>query len=401
MEDHQLKALIEKYLREEATPEEEQQLMKWYSESGTSMIDIPMKDEQELHGIRERIHTNIMAHAQQSGNESHLSIRQIWWQVAAVLLLIIGASYWYLSRPSQKSQQITTQQASPDIAPGRQGAILTLADGKQLVLDSLTDGWGATQQGVQLTMNNGQLEYDPEANTLGDIAYNTINTGKGRKFSIRLPDNTRVWLNAASSLRYPTVFAGKERSVEITGEAYFEVAPMVDRSTGIKIPFKVLINGEAEVEVLGTHFNINAYNDESYITTTLLEGAVRTKWTAVAGKDVILRPGQLSRIPAKGASDNKQTSIVVENADVEQAVAWKNGYLQFNRADLRTVMRQLARWYDVEVLYEGEVPDDLFIGKLPANAPISQILKALEEIQVRFRIEGNKIIVAPSMKTTH
>lgn len=287
---------------------------------------------------------------------------------AAVLaLLIAGILLW----------QTPQRNASPfahaaDIAPGKTGAVLTLADGSQVVLDSITNGVIAAQNGSQVVMKNGQLAYDPGNSTGNNIAYNTMSTPKGRQFHLTLPDGTRVWLNAASSLKYPTAFTGKERSVTVTGEAYFEVAQNASQ------PFKVNVPGAAPVEVLGTSFNINAYIDEEDIRATLLEGSVRIGST-------ILQPGQQMKVKAGN----------VMNADTDKVMAWKNGIFNFNDASLKEVMRQLERWYDIEVIYENGVPDTYFYGKVSRDVSLAGILKVLEATRVHFRVEGRKLIVMP------
>jgi transmembrane sensor len=183
-------------------------------------------------------------------------------------------------------------------------------------------------------LNNGQVAYKVIGGKQSDVLFNTLTTPRGGQFRLALPDGSEVWLNAASSIKYPTAFTGKDRKVEITGEAYFEIAHDASK------PFKVRVNG-MEVNVLGTHFNINAYHDEAFVNTTLLQGKVSlTKAGAVA----LLRPGQQARV------DNTRSISVLNNVDVDQVVAWKNGYFSFEKADLQTVMRQIARWYDVDII---------------------------------------------------
>jgi ferric-dicitrate binding protein FerR (iron transport regulator) len=219
---------------------------------------------------------------------------------------------------------------------------------------------------------------------------NIISIPRGGQYKLQLPDGSKVWLNAASSLRFPTAFDDKERRVELKGEAYFEITPLITKE-GRKSRFIVDIDPfpgivGTRVEVLGTHFNIMAYNDERDMKTTLLEGAVKvTKGTATQ----LLVPGQQARI-------NKEGPIrLVENVDVNEAVAWKNGYFQFTSDNLSTVMRQIARWYDVDISYEGKIPERQFGGKISRNANISEILRILELSNVHFRIENKRIIVSP------
>lgn len=287
---------------------------------------------------------------------------------AAVLALLI-AGIWLWQTPRRNASPFAH---AADIAPGKTGAVLTLADGSQVVLDSITNGVIAAQNGTQVVMKNGQLAYDPSSNTGNNIAYNTMSTPKGRQFHLTLPDGTRVWLNAASSLKYPTAFTGKERRVTVTGEAYFEVAQNASQ------PFRVNVPGAAPVEVLGTSFNINAYIDEEDIRATLLEGSVRIGNT-------ILQPGQQMKVKAGNVAE----------ADMDKVMAWKNGIFNFNDASLKEVMRQLERWYDIEVIYENGVPDTYFYGKVSRDVSLAGILKVLEATRVHFRVEGRKLIVMP------
>jgi ferric-dicitrate binding protein FerR (iron transport regulator) len=314
------------------------------------------------------------------------SIRRI--VAAAVLVLLMaGAATWFLQHKKHNDQIV--QQQLKDIPPGKDGAILTLADGRRIVLDSLGNGVIASQQGTRVELKNGSLAYDAAA--AGDeLIYNTLSTPKGRQFNVLLPDGTNVWLNSGSSIRYPTAFTAKERRVTITGEAYFEVAASKSK------PFIVQINEKNQVQVLGTRFNINAYPDEAVARTTLLEGAVRVEVKHDgsrnnAAKSVVLQPGQQSRVKTGDASAAIQTVAV----DVDKVMAWRRGFFNFEDAGMDEVMRQLARWYDLEIVYEGNVPPIVFGGELSRNISLSGILKALEDSKVHFRVEGRRITILP------
>ena len=291
-----------------------------------------------------------------------------------------------------------------EILPGREGAILTLANGLQVVLDSLGNGVIAAQYGSRVVLQNGQLAYDPTGEATGKMMYNTMTTPKGRQFSLVLPDGTKVWLNAASSLRYPTVFPGNERRVEVNGEAYFEVAKESAR------PFFVIINNKATVQVLGTSFNVNAYEDEASINTTLLEGSVKVAVTPSAGmllpavqSAVLLMPGQQAQIaPVSGRSANTNRSPgragikLIKNADINKVMAWKNGAFNFDGVSLEEMMRQLERWYDIQVVYENGVPDIHFVGEMSRGVTLKGLIKGLEASEVHFRIEeGRRLVVMP------
>ena len=313
-----------------------------------------------------------------------------WLRYAAVFLIIVGSgAYLSLQKktPSKPetiaSNKEQTKQTKRDLAPGGNKAILILADGSTIVLDNAKNGTLAQQGNTKVLKLNGKLTYDP-ANTKNDeILYNTISTPRGGQYQIELPDGSLVWLNAVSSLRFPTAFAGKERRVEVTGEAYFEVAK------NAAMPFRVVIaspsENRAEIEVVGTRFNIMAYNDEAALKTTLLEGSVILNQDS---KEVPLKPGQQARLQDKSIK-------IVDNVDTEEVIAWKNGFFQFSSASLQQVMRQIARWYDVDIAYVGKVPERRFGGKISRDNNASEVLKVLELSKVKFRIEDKKIVVTP------
>ncbi|NML20523.1 FecR family protein [Pseudoflavitalea sp. G-6-1-2] len=320
-----------------------------------------------------------------------------WYAVAAAVALLLSAGVFYTLNHSKTQTAKTTETvaqkaATINIAPGNNGAVLTLADGSQVVLDSAGNGVLAMQGKTCVRNNNGTLLYDEGNAQSGDVQYNTLTTPKGKQFQLILADGTKVWLNAASSIRYPTVFTQHTRQVAITGEAYFEVAHG-KRSTGagsVAQPFIVQFNNAAgqsgQVQVLGTHFNINAYEDEAAVKTTLLEGKVKV---AMNNQSVLLDPGQQ-------ASVNKQGSIkTLDHADTDAVMAWKNGFFSFNGTDMETMMRQIARWYDVEIEYAGAVPNRKFGGEIPRNSNAAQVLKIMEESEVRFKVSGKKITVLP------
>lgn len=309
---------------------------------------------------------------------------------AAVLILLLGAGIysWMQYTTHSKSGVSVSGLSSTNVQPGKEGAVLTLADGRQLVLDSLSAGVVALQGGARVIMNNGQLAYLPEGSVAGAMAVNTMTTPRGRQFQLVLPDGTKVWLNAASSLQYPTVFNGNERRVKVTGEAYFEVAQLATK------PFIVEINDRTEIEVLGTGFNVNAYEDEAHITTTLLEGAIKI----LAGNNrnqplsTVLKPGQQSVVPRTATISR----IPVEPANTDQVMAWKNGFFNFEGKKLDEVMRHLSRWYDIEVIYEKGIPDIVFGGKMDRGLTLSNVLNILEVSKVHFRMEaGRRLIVEP------
>ncbi|GAA4306200.1 FecR family protein [Compostibacter hankyongensis] len=295
---------------------------------------------------------------------------------AAMVLLGGGASYFFLQKKPSPAPvpSLSVSAGQQDILPGRNGAILTLSDGSRITLDSLGNGIVARQGSTKAVLSNGSLSYTAEHGTAGKIGYNTMTTPRGRQFRLVLPDGSRVWLNAASSIRYPTIFTAGERSVEVTGEAYFEVAPDEEA------PFKVEVNGTTEIEVLGTDFNVSAYPDEPDIRTTLLKGSVKV----TGGKEnraLVMRPGQQTVVaPGEDIS-------LLKNVNVSRTLAWKEGRFEFS-GNIRDIMRQIARWYDVEVVYEGDVSDRAYGGAISKYENVSRVLEMLELTgSIHFKIE--------------
>ena len=308
------------------------------------------------------------------------------WVAAAAILLIVGfTTYLMMDRqPKTITKQVfvNTQHTEKDALPGFDGAVLTTAAGNQIILDNTTNGIVSTEGNTEAIKQTNQLVYNESSKALPEVdTYNTLRTLKGRKFQLILADGTKVWLDAASSLTYPIAFTGMQRKVKATGQVYFEVAKDPAK------PFIVEAAGTS-LQVLGTHFNVNAYEDETTMKTTLLEGMIKI----TRNKNIsMLKPGQQAVI-----SVSEPGSIKVNDAvDLDAVMAWKNGLFQFTNADLTTVLRQLSRWYVMDIVYEGKMPKREFEGKIGRDLNLSQVLKLLEKIQVRFRIEGTKLIVQP------
>ncbi len=320
-------------------------------------------------------------------------LRTAWFRYAAAILVIVAGLVIYYSIPPNSSKSIKSPQIqvqTPDIQPGRNGALLTLADGRTIVLDSLGNGAIASQGGTDVVLQNGQLAYNETTQaahdtTKGKVLYNTMQTPRGRQFQLTLPDGTRILLNAVSSVRYPTAFTGHTREVEISGEAYLEVA---------KDPSKKFIvhTTYSTVEVLGTHFNVNAYEEEATTNITLLEGKVLVHAGRAANgiAHSEMSPGYQAQVP-----NTANPTVILAPVDVDQFVAWKNGVFNFQGYSVPAVMRQIERWYDVEVVYEKNVPNIVFGGKVQRSLSLSQLIKGLEDEQIHFRIEGRKLIVTP------
>lgn len=317
--------------------------------------------------------------AEERKNNSKLN----YWMVAASVLvfLVAGLSFWKYTL--NKPQVVHYAGKQSIITPGRNRAILTLADGNKLDLDDTRTGKISKQGASVLSKTaDGKLSYgtDLDMPSKNTVAYNKIETPRGGQYQLTLADGTVVWLNAGSSLRYPTTFPGKDRIVELTGEAYFQVARNEEK------PFSVMLNG-MKVEVLGTHFNVMAYEDENTIETTLLEGSVKL---SKAGSNKILMPKQQGSL-SRGASDFK-----IQTVNTENVVAWKNGFFKFDDENIESIMRKVARWYDVEVSYKGNLKQQNFGGTVPMFKDIDHLLTTLELTgTVHFKIDGRRITVMP------
>jgi len=383
MNKEQAQALLEKYKLGICTPEEKTLLERWYLEESArqSMPEAPDEPAEEEQIIWNRILETLPA-------EPKILRFGKWYSIAAAAAILIFLSigiYFVVDKPAHL-QIARNQIHHNDIGPGGNKAILTLANGKKIVLPGARNGLLATQRHTEIKKTgDGKIVYTNDQSlsdkSSADEQYNTITTPRGGQYQVTLPDGSRVFLNAASSLIYPTAFAGNERKVTLIGEAYFEVAHNSHQ------PFRVSSNGQM-VEVLGTHFNINAYADEHMIKTTLLEGSVRV---SRGQKAVILKPGQQAQT---GNNDTDQNISIIPDADTEEAVAWKNGLFILDD-HIQPVMRMISRWYDVDVVYDGAAPDDIFGGEVPRFRNISEVLKVLQLTKkVHFKIEDRKIIVS-------
>lgn len=366
----QLNELADKWLKGTLTPQEKELLDKWYDLDTSEPINWTGAESEEQ--LSERLFDFI-----QTRKKSPFRRR---WQIpaAAVLVITLGiSSYFYFS----KSDKIEHVAVLNDINPGRNKAILTLGNGQKISLADVVNGQQiSNQSGIKITKTaDGKLVYDASSIAENNriIEYNTIEAPIGGQWQVKLPDGSLVFLNASSSITYPIRFVGNERNVKMTGEAYFEIAH------NKKMPFKVSSLGQT-VEVLGTHFNVMAYADEKLIKTTLLEGSVKI---SDHGQAALLKPGEQAQV--------SQSNIKVDNeVDLEDVVAWKNGYFKFNES-LESIMAKVARWYNVKVEYQVKPDPNLsFSGKISRTRKISGILNMLEfNGDVHFKIEGRRVIV--------
>jgi len=386
--------LINKYLSNQATADEEKFLFDYYD----TLQKNELKWDEFLLGdeniAKTELYSKILQEikARESASKRIIFLRSRWFVAASVALFLVVSSLLALYLRHNNSSLLAKNNALPvskhTVAPGGNKALLTLANGSKITLDDAATGQLAKQSGVTITKAaNGKLIYTIEnapsnSTGLAQQAYNTIETPRGGQYQVNLPDGSKVWLNAGSSLRFPTNFTGNLRSVELTGEAYFEVAKNAQK------PFRVLSNSQV-VEVLGTHFNISSYIDDSSVKTTLLEGSVKVLSTK-SNQSKLLKPGQQSNI---NYSDN---SIDVQTVDTEEVVAWKNGYFLFVDEDLKSIMSKLARWYNVDVEYTGNVDNLRFGGMVSRSRDLAQALKIIEQTgNVKTKIEGRRVTIMP------
>ncbi|QNK63472.1 FecR domain-containing protein [Pedobacter sp. PAMC26386] len=368
MENQKAKDLIQKYIDGTATQKERDILNAWYIQRSNSTID-------------EMPEPNYAYWNKKIGDQLPRAAKTtpIWsrYSAAAAIILIAWASLLFLKQYHQKTNQIISA-VTADITPGKNSATLTLANGKKIILSDVTSGALAEEAGVSISKTKeGQLVYEIEDSNSQTNQMNTLTTANGETYQVRLPDGSLVWLNAASSLTYPTSLnKGDVRRVELKGEGYFEIAK--DK----KHPF-VVKTAEQEVKVLGTHFNINAYHDERKTVTTLLEGSVKV---SSSKEQKTLFPNQQSSITEDG--------FFIKTVETDDVIAWKNGLFLFNDEPLGSIMRKLSRWYDVEVIYHDVDQDKLFFGGVSRYDNVSKVLKKLELTGgVHFKIDGRRVIV--------
>jgi transmembrane sensor len=383
--------LISKYNQGRCTPGEKTSLEQWYQ-----FFDLSNKSDNlnssEIDKIKEEVwlaSQNNLVIAKKETGIARNSLKSLWssWKpyaAAAVFISAIAVAAVYFSKPTQEKDYQTDKHLSKkeqqfkDISAGTKKAQLTLGDGKVISLDSARSMQLKEKDGTLIDKQSGILVYDDGATQNGKILFNTLSTPRGGEYQLVLPDGSKVWLNAASSLRFPTRFEGKQRTVFLNGEAYFEVVK------NAKMPFQVTLDDGMTVEVLGTHFNIMSYSDEKEVRTTLAEGIVKvTKMK----KSVLLSPSK------QAVMLKADQSLIMSDANVDKALAWKDGMIEFDEDELPYIMRQLSRWYDVDVHFQGEVPKGTYNGSLRRQAPLSKVLEILKLAGVQFKLENKKLIV--------
>ncbi|WP_114939121.1 FecR family protein [Mucilaginibacter endophyticus] len=381
MDQERIYILIKKYRDNTATATERDELLKWYRENAYQDAEFPESEE--------AVGEAMLARLNRETRPVKTKVHYFKWVAAASVVLILGIAGVFVSKITG-NKAATQQLAKNDIPPGGNKAILTLANGKKISLTDAGNGQIANQNGIKVTKAaNGQLVYTiidrsenlPGAagsNQINTSDFNTIETPKGGQYQVVLPDGSKVWLNAYTSLKFPVSFnSQKERRVELSGEAYFEV------THNKELPFRVVTSRQT-VEVLGTHFNVNAYTDDAVTKTTLLQGSVRV---TAADSKVILIPGQQARLT---------NTLDVSEANTTEAIAWKNGYFNFDDEKLENIMRSVSRWYNVDVVFEDQsLKKETFGAVTTRFANITTLLKMMEQTgDARFSIQGNTITVS-------
>lgn len=396
MDQQEVLQLVEKYLEGRASTQEIEMLHAYYD----SFQQPADWDVQQL-GDKVSLEQQMLERLQQSIRSSKTPVvtklyrGRLLTAAAVIFILLTAGIFYFIQSGKQPAVHATAKTATtPGDSLSNSKAVLTLASGEQIALDAAANGKIAAEAGSSIYNDHGKLTYETSNTKAVATTSNTLATRKGGEYMIVLPDGTRVWLNAATELRFPSVFTGDERKVQLKGEAYFEV------TKNAAMPFKVAVTTadgkeKAMVEVLGTHFNISGYEEEEALQTTLLEGSVKLMPVAnhipLATNAKTLVPGQQGIISQKGDVHN----IKIATADIDAVMAWKNGLFNFNDADITTIMRQVARWYDVEVIYEGTIPDRIFSGKINRSTDITQVLAILEQSDIHFERKDGKIIVKP------
>jgi transmembrane sensor len=391
----QIERLAEKMMLGTITPEEQAMLDEWARQVPGDQLYWASGDANEA-GLKSRLLARIRETAglEEGHEEMETTVRRMplvkrvrWSAAAVVLLLLAGGSYLFLHRPSGVPSMASTAAASKSVgAPGHDAAILTLSGGRQILLDSTMQDTILTEGNDIIAGTKGRLAYNPgslredqgSSAAGGETIYNTLSTARGGQYQLTLPDGTKAWLNASSSIRYPTAFTGTSRPVTITGEVYFEVAINPHR------PF-VVTAGATDITVLGTHFDVMAYSDESHLRTTLVEGAVRVQQ---GDQTTLLHPGEQARINAE------THRITVKKVETGDAIAWVNGRLSLESDDIGTLMRQISRWYNVDVRYEGTPPNARLFGTINRNVNLSDILTALGNYGIKARLSGTTIVIS-------
>jgi len=331
-----------------------------------------------------------IVHDQTTENERPARVRPLWvfrLVAASFALLLVYGGYEWWNKKGKIEERVPVMASiyGQDVPAGGNKATLTLADGQTVDLAKVTTENLIGQAGVTINKSIGEISYDKAGEGPGQAAYNVLKTPLGGQYKVVLPDGSRAWLNAGSSLKYPTLFSGDQRDVEMSGEIYFEIEPDKKKPFHVKVLDKYQGGKDMEITVLGTHFNVSSYGDEPTMETTLLEGSVKVEKGDVTK---ILKPGQQASV-----AGGKPREIAVNMVDTESVVSWKEGRFEFN-GNIKQIMRQISRWYDLDVVYAGNVEKMAFVGTISRKNNVSEVLKMLEMTGgIQFRIEDRKILV--------
>lgn len=390
MELSKARQLIQKYREGTLTKEEKSLLESWYLELAKS--DREMPEAGEIQAKVDAVWASLPV-SRTKHNIPKRGIRRIFsYASAASILLLCMLGGYFLYNDSSKIKPEEKAEIR-EILPGGNKAVLTLGNGIRIELDEHKSGELAREGDITIfKTQNDEIVYETSGLKEGgsDIRYNTVATPKAGQYQVKLPDGTRAWLNASSSIRFPSYFPDHERVVEIKGEVYFEVAKR--NAHNKRVPFKVLA-GQQLVEVLGTRFNINSYSDEDQIKTTLVEGSIKVNVNKSSKNGVLLKPGEQSQLLTAASKSRNEHGFSIKKVDPDAVIAWKDGFFRFDNVGLQELMRQLSRWYDVEIEYGTSVKHHEFVGRIERRAPLSKVLKILEMGDVHFKVEGKKIIV--------
>lgn len=387
-----LEYLFDCYLKDNCTVQEEKELMLLLAEPENQgafqlLIDHVIESTGSEIPMSDQVSGTIIQNVIHKGSTIVVPIKKrktsivFWMNVAAVTILFLaGAAFWVFDKNNNSTHKVSLagQIISPVLSEENR-AVLKTSDGNTFIPDLMQNGIIVQNGAIKISRHGGVLVFtaSPSANPSGAIVYNTLSTPRGGQYQVVMSDGSKVWLNAASSLRFPATFSEGKREVELTGEAYFEVTKNLEKPFFVKI-------GAVQVQVLGTHFNVNAYPNEEEIKTSLLEGSVKiTKGKAIG----MLKPGE------QAVLNNKKDEVKITNTNMDKVMAWKNGLFQFDGTDINNIMREISRWYKVEIVYTEKVNMRQFEGKISRNAKLSEVLRILELSGVKFTLIGNKIIM--------
>ncbi len=387
--------LLHKYLYGKPTFEDKAKVEKWYEQMDESES---IGDADELLQLKEKLYQRTWDKLKPEARVIPF-YKSSFFRIAAAGIVAVGiTSIYFLFFKEAKSDTTLVEThlhtLTNDVAaPAGNKAMLTLADGSTIILDSAGTGSLAKQGNAMVSkLANGKIAYNNNPNVASKIQFNTLTVPRGSKpIQLVLADGSEVWLNVASSITYPTAFQGNERRVSITGEAYFEITSLLSPVGQTKIPFIVsaassIAGGkDVEIQVLGTHFNVNAYNDENSLKVTLLEGSVKVGQHG--GKSIYIQPGQQAEFSQQGELGLNKA------IDIDEVIAWKNNWFNFNSLTVPEIMRQIEKWYNVSVNYEGKMSDKHFSGIVSRSNNVSEVLKIMEQAGIKFKIEGKNITV--------